>query len=463
VGRYALYGRIASGGMAAVHLGRLLGPVGFARTVAIKCLHPNYAKNREFSAMFLDEARVVARVRHPSVVQTLDVVKLHGELFLVMDYVHGESFARLLVAASRNKEPVTPQIIVPIIVSVLHGLHAAHEATDERGQPLGIVHRDVSPHNVIVGVDGVARVLDFGVAKAAGRLQETRAGQLKGKIPYMSPEQVGGTVTRSSDIYACSVVLWEALTGRRLFQGDTEVAMIAQVAAGNIPPPTRFVPDLPKELEAITMRGLARDPAHRFPSARDMARALEKSVALATATEIGEWVEHLAGESLATRARYVKEIERDSLDQAPPSAPNSADWVDFDLRDTLVQQKPDAPALRSEPPPRSPASEPPAPSPPAARPAPGPLDDVTEPMPTQMSSGSFSGQRPIEPAPHHGKVALSVAAGSAVAMVLVVAFMLVRRDAPAVHASPPIPAASEPSAAAPSVDAGVDAGPRPHT
>jgi serine/threonine-protein kinase len=435
--------------MATVHLGRLLGPVGFARTVAIKCLHPNFAKDPEFSAMFLDEARVAARIRHPSVVQTLDVVKLHGELFLVMDYVHGESFARLLSEASRRKERVTPQLIVPIIVSVLHGLHAAHEATDERGQPLGIVHRDVSPHNVIVGVDGVARVLDFGVAKAAGRLQETRAGQLKGKIPYMAPEQVGGTVTRSSDIYACSVVLWEALAGRRLFKGESEVAIIAQVTEGNIPLPTRFARDLPRELEAITMRGLARDPASRFQSARDMARALEKSVQLATATEIGEWVERLAGEGLATRAGYVKEMERDSLEQAPPpsgSAPNSAEWAEFDLRDTLVKEKPDSPALRSDPPAA------PAALPPPRLPPPSPPEDATEPMPTQMSSGSFSGQRPISPSAqpaHTAKIVLSVAAGSAVAIALVVVFMLVRSGTPGPRVSSatatPVPTSSPPA------------------
>jgi len=341
LGRYALYGKIASGGMATVHLGRLLGPVGFARTVAIKCLHPVYAKNPEFAAMFLDEARVAARIRHPNVVQTLDVVKLEGELFLVMDYVQGESFAKLLTASAKLGERVSPQISVPIIVSVLHGLHAAHEATNERGEPLGIVHRDVSPHNVMVGVDGVARVLDFGVAKASGRVQSTRAGQLKGKIPYMSPEQLGGKVDRASDIYACSVVLWEALTSRRLFLDESEVAMMAKIADGAIVPPTQVVPDLAPELEAIVMRGLAKNPADRFETARDMARALEKSVPLATTSDIGEWVERLAGANLEIRASFVKEMESHSLEDVPPSVPADRDSGEFELRDTVITKQPE--------------------------------------------------------------------------------------------------------------------------
>src|SRR5579884_2841196 len=145
VGRYAIYDRIASGGMATVHLGRLLGPVGFARTVAIKRLHPQFAQDPQFVSMFLDEARLAARVQHPNVVSVLDVVAAEGELFLVMDYVHGESFAKLLVAAREKDVPLTPRLAVAIASGVLDGLHAAHEARNERGDPLGLVHRDVSP------------------------------------------------------------------------------------------------------------------------------------------------------------------------------------------------------------------------------------------------------------------------------------------------------------------------------
>src|SRR5215472_13646045 len=211
VGRYALFGEIASGGMATVHFGRLLGPAGFARTVAIKRLHAHFAKDPEFVAMFLDEARLAARVVHPNVVPTLDVVALDGELFLVMEYVQGEALSRLWRALRERDERIPHRVVASCLTGVLHGLHAAHVATSERGEPLGIAHRDVSPQNVLVGMDGISRVLDFGISKASGRIQITREGRVKGKTGYMSPEQLsGGAVDRRTDIYSASVVLWEA-------------------------------------------------------------------------------------------------------------------------------------------------------------------------------------------------------------------------------------------------------------
>src|ERR1041385_2717351 len=192
IGRYALFGEIASGGMATVHFGRLVGPVGFSRTVAIKRLHPQYAKDPEFVSMFLDEARLAARIQHPNVVTTLDVVALPNEVFLVMEYVQGESLSRLVKNTTKAGERMPWGHIVSVMAGMLHGLHAAHEAKSERREPLNIVHRDVSPQNVLVGTDGVARVLDFGVAKAAMRVGSTRDNQMKGKLSYMSPEQLNG-------------------------------------------------------------------------------------------------------------------------------------------------------------------------------------------------------------------------------------------------------------------------------
>src|ERR1022692_1337015 len=161
IGRYALYGKIAQGGLATVHLGRLLGPVGFARTVAIKRMHSQFAEDPEFVSKFLDEARLAARIRHPNVVPTLDVVATDGELFLVMDYVQGETLARLQRLLKAQGKTIPLPIVAALFSGILHGLHAAHEAKNERGEPLGMVHRDVSPQNVIVGTDGVPRVLDF--------------------------------------------------------------------------------------------------------------------------------------------------------------------------------------------------------------------------------------------------------------------------------------------------------------
>ncbi len=324
LGRYALYQKIASGGMASVHLGRLLGPVGFARTVAIKRMHPQFAEDPEFVSMFLDEARLAARVRHPNVVPTLDVVAMEDELFLVMELVQGESLSRLIRAASQRGERIPTEMVATIMVGALHGLHAAHEARSDVGEPLGIVHRDVSPHNILVGTDGVARVLDFGVAKAAGRLQTTREGQLKGKLGYMAPEQIRGEVTRVTDVYAASVVLWEALTSKRLFKGDNEAQVLNLVLQGCDVPPSRYAPGLPSALDEVTMRGLSVDPAQRFSTAREMARALEDATPLATGSRVGDWVEAAAKETLDERSARIANIENDSSLQAPPRAPQKA-------------------------------------------------------------------------------------------------------------------------------------------
>ncbi len=322
IGRYALHAEIASGGMAAVHIGRLLGPVGFARTVAIKRLHPPLAKDPEFVAMFLDEARLAARIRHPNVVSTLDVVATEGELFVVMEYVAGESLARLLRVVRSNNQLVPAPIAASIMVGVLHGLHAAHEARDEQGDPLRIVHRDVSPHNILVGTDGAAHVIDFGVAKARGRMQVTQQGQIKGKLSYMPAEQLlGHGLDHRADIFAASIVLWEALTGQRLFQGTDDGEIYAKVLLGHVDPPSLHAPGLAAAVDAIVLRGLARDREQRYPTARDMALAIESAMPLAPPSQVGTWVEGLVGEALAERTEQIADIERDDGDSgSTPSA-----------------------------------------------------------------------------------------------------------------------------------------------
>jgi eukaryotic-like serine/threonine-protein kinase len=316
VGRYALFDEIASGGMASVHVGRLVGPVGFSRTVAIKRLHPQFAKDPEFVTMFLDEARLAARIRHPNVVPTLDVVASQGELFLVMEFVLGASFARLLQVTRSRDQRAPPEVVASIMSAVLHGLHAAHEAKSERGEPLGIVHRDVSPQNILVGTDGIARVLDFGIAKAAGRAQVTREGHVRGKMAYISPEQFQhGVADRKADIYATAVVMWEALTGQRLFLGENEAATIAKVLTGQVPVPSSLAPGIPKELDEVVLRGLSRDPAERFETAREMALTIEGVGLLSAPSRVGSWVEDMVGGELATRALTLTEIEQ--IDDLP--------------------------------------------------------------------------------------------------------------------------------------------------
>jgi serine/threonine-protein kinase len=325
LGRYALYGVIASGGMAKVHLGRVLGAAGFSRVVAIKRLHAQFGAEPSFVSMFLDEARLASRIRHPNVVPTLDVVATDGELFLVMEYVQGEALWRLLRTAKGYEGGRIPvAYAASILAGALHGLHSAHEAADEQGEPLRIVHRDVSPQNILVGVDGVARVLDFGIAKSLGRLQTTRDGQLKGKMAYMAPEQLrGAEVDRRTDIFAASIVLWEALTGERLFAAESDVVVFGRVLAAEARPPSELAPGISPELDAIVLKGLSRLPEGRYATARDMARALEQSVPLVAPSEVGDWVARLASDDLALRARHVAAIEgklgRTSM--PPPSLP----------------------------------------------------------------------------------------------------------------------------------------------
>ena len=341
IGRYALYGKIASGGMATVHFGRLAGPAGFSRTVAIKRMHAHFAEDPEFVSMFLDEARLAGRVTHPNVVQTLDVVSIGGELFLVMEYVQGETLARLVHVASQRGQLVPISIAAALVSGVLRGLHAAHEAHDEHGNPLEIVHRDVSPQNVLVGVDGVPRLLDFGVAKAVGRLQTTRAGQIKGKLAYMAPEQARhGTISRRSDVYSASVVLWEILAGRRLFAGEDDAMTLHAVLQGVVLPPSHFVRDVPRELDAVVLRGLAADPGARFATAKDMAEAIEAIVPMAIAPTVGAWVEATATEAIANQVARIAEIE-----SAPHALPTSVSST----RAAVSPDASEAPTVLSQP------------------------------------------------------------------------------------------------------------------
>jgi serine/threonine-protein kinase len=413
IGRYALYDEIASGGMATVHLGRLVGSAGFTRTVAIKRLHPQYAKDPDFVTMFVDEARLAARIHHPNVVATLDVVSTDGELFLVMEYVMGESLGRLIPLTRAKGERIPPAMVATVMAAALHGLHAAHEARDEHGAPLGIVHRDVSPQNILVGIDGTARVLDFGVAKAAGRMQTTREGQLKGKIAYMAPEQIGGTVGRTTDVYAASVVFWEALTGKRLFQGDSEVDAMRKVLEGRVPLLSAYIEDIPPALEQIVLRGLDLDPAKRFQTAGDMALAIEDAVPMVGRSKIGRWVEETASQRLAVRSERLAAMESNSAIRGPrPPEPASG----------VVPQ--------------------------AA------ADDDGEDMPTiALGSGVISapqvGTSPglRGPSPSRGRVAIPVVAGLvtlAAIAAAVIAFMMLghRRQPPQVEAIPPSATAS---------------------
>jgi len=313
IGRYALFDEIARGGMATVHIGRLLGQGGFSRTVAIKRLHPHLAKDPEFVTMLLDEARLAARIQHPCCVSMLDVVASDGELMIVMEHVQGESLMKLIQLAKRRGEVIPPAIAVAVAVSALRGLHAAHEVKGESGEPLLLVHRDVTPHNIMVRPDGTAVILDFGVAKAAGRFHTTEEGRIKGKLPYMAPEQLRGEkLDRKVDLYAAGCVLYETLAGRRVFAGASEAELLGQVLMGQAQPPSTFAKDIPPTVDAIVMKTLARDPIERYATAAELADALERSLTMALASEVGAWVTDLASDSLVQQASRVREIESGS-------------------------------------------------------------------------------------------------------------------------------------------------------
>jgi serine/threonine-protein kinase len=315
IGRYVLFGEIASGGMAAVHFGRLVGPAGFARPVAIKRLHAQFARDPTFVTMLLDEGRLAARIQHPNVVPTLDVVTHGDEVFIVLEYIPGVSLAHLSRSVRRSAMHIPPIIGASIVAGMLQGLHAAHEAKDEQGEFLELVHRDVSPQNALVGGDGVPRLIDFGIAKAASRLQTTQDHALKGKLAYMAPEQIRGEpVTRRTDVYSASVMLWETLTSQRLFEADNEANLLAKLLTYDPPPPSAVRPDIPPSLDRTVLRGLERDPSRRYGSAREMAAHIQACIGVASPMEIGDWLERTAGEELREQAARIEAMERDSSD-----------------------------------------------------------------------------------------------------------------------------------------------------
>lgn len=318
-GRYALFDELGVGGMATVHLGRLRGAAGFMRTVAIKRLHPSFVRDPEFVSMLIDEARLASRIRHPNVVQTIDVVVEKRELFVVMEYIHGESLANLMRLVRERQIRIPYRIVATIITDALHGLQAAHETKDEKGRSLELVHRDISPQNIMVGSDGLARVLDFGIAKSAESLHVSQLGSLKGKFAYVAPEQIGeNNVGKQADIYSASVVLWEALTGQRLFQGDSPEATLAKVLAGDVHAPSQVTASLPRAFDAVVLRGLARNPAHRYESARAMATELEKCCRLESHSAVANWLESVAADCLKHRTECIARVEQeDESNQVP--------------------------------------------------------------------------------------------------------------------------------------------------
>jgi serine/threonine protein kinase len=319
VGNYELLVEIGSGGTATVGIAVYRGAAGFERLVVVKRVHRKLSRDREFAAMLLDEARLASSVRHPNVVPVIDVVRTDDEVALVMEYVESVSLSGLLRAAAQARKPLHPAVVARVVVDALTGLHEAHEAVDLRRQPLGIVHRDVSPENIVVGIDGISRVIDFGIAKAASRLARTRAGVVKGKCSYMAPEQVDGQpVDRRCDVFAAGIVLWEALTARRLFRGDDEFDEMRRVMQAPIAAPSTLMSDGSPAVDAVVASALARSPAERFQTARAFARALEQAIAPAPAGVVAEHVASLSSLELEGRRTRLAAVLGDELQKLSP-------------------------------------------------------------------------------------------------------------------------------------------------
>src|SRR3954454_11623872 len=279
-GKYTLVDRIAVGGMAEIFLARQAGLEGFEKTIVIKRIRPHLSKQASFVKMFLNEAKLAAQLNHPNIVQIYDLGKISESYFIAMEYIFGRDMRRIIPKADSMGIPFPMVYALKIASSVCEGLFYAHQKVDLYGNPLSIVHRDVTPENIFVSFDGTVKVLDFGIAKAANQIEQTRAGEIKGKLSYMSPEQcMGRPLDQRSDLFSLGVVLYEWLTGFKLFTGESEVAILKSITEGKIYRPSYFKADIPEAIELILMRALEKEPEKRYQSAWEMQYDLDKFLA----------------------------------------------------------------------------------------------------------------------------------------------------------------------------------------
>jgi serine/threonine protein kinase len=275
-GKYQLFASLGRGGMADVFLSVARGQMGFNKLAVIKRLRQALAEETAFRNMFLDEARLAARLNHPNIVHTYEVGEQNGVYFIAMEYLEGQSLNKVLKESLRRKELIEPEVSVRIISDALAGLGYAHELRDYDGRPLSIIHRDVSPHNIFVTYDGHTKLVDFGIAKAALSSTETEVGVLKGKVAYMSPEQaMGQRIDARSDLFAMGIVLWEMIAQQRLMTGESAANTLHKLMNEPIPRLSTVLPNVDPTLEMLVARALEKDPDARFQSAAEMRAALE--------------------------------------------------------------------------------------------------------------------------------------------------------------------------------------------
>lgn len=340
-GPYELLVRIGKGGMASVYLARAREPGGEAKLVAIKILHPHLAEQAEFVDMLLDEAKLASMLQHPNVVGTVDVGRDEDRIYMVMEYVEGVALDRLL---RRSPEDRKPSIIIPLAIDGLRGLHAAHSLQDRLGRSLGLVHRDVTPGNIIVGIDGTARLADFGVAKARARITKTRAGIVKGKAGFVAPEVLlGQEIDGRADVFSMGVLLWNALTGENLFDTDDLASSLNALMNADVPAPSTVGLQPPPIFDAPILGALHREPEFRYSDAEDMAEALSDALLVygdKGREPVSAWVREHFEPQLAKRRTFARQVGEEANWDAERSEPLSTSGVYQNQHEDAVIEPP---------------------------------------------------------------------------------------------------------------------------
>ncbi len=345
LGKYEIITHLASGGMADIFLSRARGIQGFEKLAIIKRVRQDRAFDKKMVDLFLDEARLAASLQHPNIVQVFEFGIVEGSYFLAMEYVHGEDVHSLLKRMRETKGAIPLPEIFAIVVGVCQGLHYAHECVGPNGRPLGIVHRDISPSNVLISYDGAVMITDFGIAKATGRSSETTTGTVRGKLAYMSPEQCRGMpLDRRSDIFAIGTLLHELSTGETLFKGTSDFEVMKAIVEDPIRPPSARVAGYPSELDRIVGKALARDPAHRYATARELQLdierfAVEQKLPISSARLAGFMQQQFADRIAAWR-------ERVSLDYAARAAAARPPSAEVEIIDAEATTRDEAPTLQ---------------------------------------------------------------------------------------------------------------------
>ena len=352
-GKYELVRRIGVGGMAEVFEARGHGAAGFIKEMVIKRILPVFNEDPDFVNLFIKEARLAARLTHANIVQIFDFNQVDGIHYIAMEWVHGQDLSRICQASRRRDMPLSGNLAAYVGMEVLKGLHYAHTRLDG-GSPMGLVHRDISPHNILISFAGEVKIADFGIAKVAALASTVRSGgSIKGKLPYMSPEQVNAReVDARSDLFSLGIVLWELLTGRRLYQGGTEAEIFAQVQRADIPRPTAFISGIPRDLETVVMDLLAPDRHRRYQSAHEALSDLGQFAGHEDPLETGEFLTRLLPEEAQRDRRGQTEVQTgDSGRQQEPSPAQVADQAPVSGEAMVPRILPDRAPSPSNPPP----------------------------------------------------------------------------------------------------------------